>query len=231
MPAKNILKLYIENGYYHIYNRGVEKRTIFQDEQDYKVFLSYLKLYLNPIEQLGERTVTLKNVSFIAPQKPVNNFHNEVDLLVYCLMPNHFHLLVKQRSARSIELFMKSLLTKYVIYFNKRHNRVGGLFQDTYKAVLVENETYLLHLSRYIHLNPAPHVNHVKDTPLYDNYSSYADYLGLRETSWIKKDLILSFFKNTQKTHLRDILSYQSFVEDYREDTTSTLNDLTLDQE
>ncbi len=231
MPAKNVIKSYAEDSYYHIYNRGVEKRIIFNDDQDYKVFLSYLKTYLNPPSSPSKRTVQMENISFTTLKRPLNNYYQEIDLIAYCLMPNHFHLLIKQKSSKSIELFMRSLLTRYATYFNKRYKRVGSLFQGTYKAVLVPNEDYLLHLSRYIHLNP---INHAKEYPLrmlLDNYSSYGDYLGFRKTEWIKKDLILSFFKTAQSAHLKDVLSYQSFVENYLEDSREKLGMLTIEDE
>ena len=126
-----------------------------------------------------------------------------------------------------VESFTRSLLTKYSTYFNKRYQRIGSLFQGTYKAVLIDDENYLLHLSRYIHLNP---FENAKDTPLHSHYSSYGDYLDLRKTKWIDTSLILSFFKNTQKLHLKDILSYQSFVEDYPEDPKEILGQLIIEE-
>ncbi|MEX2007713.1 MAG: transposase [Candidatus Levyibacteriota bacterium] len=228
MPAKNIIKIYVEDGYYHVYNRGVEKRIIFKDDQDYKVFLDYLKIYLQPPQPLLTRTESIGDTVFTAPRRPLNNFHNEIELIAYCLMPNHFHLLLKQRSQRALESFMRSLLTKYSTYFNKRYKRVGSLFQSTYKAALVDNDNYLLHLSRYIHLNP------VKGTPLHIlhmAYSSYGDYIGKRDTKWIKKENILSFFNDTKKTGLVNLLSYQSFVEKYSSDSKETLGRLTLEDD
>lgn len=224
MPAKNVLKLYIENGYYHIYNRGVEKRTIFVDTQDYKIFLNYLKVYLQPQEK-SMKVVSIGNTSFKAVERSLKNFHQEVALLAYCLMPNHFHLLVKQKAPRSIESFMRALGTKYSGYFNKKHQRVGPLFQGPYKAALIENDEYLLHLSRYIHLNP------YKDSPLASTnmYSSYPDYLEKRQTSWLNTQPILSFFQSTKKTSLKGISSYQNFVEDYHRESKQLLGELALD--
>lgn len=226
MASKNVLKSYIENGYYHVYNRGVEKRMIFQDDQDYKVFLNYLKTYLDPPTiDIEPKFVTINSNSFYSQPRPLNNFSKEIELLAYCLMPNHFHLLIKQNSQRSIEKFTKSLLSKYSTYFNKRNERVGGLFQGPYKAVLIEDESYLLHLSRYIHLNPSLHTN---ISPINHPYSSYSDYLGLIHTKWVKPDLILSFFKNAQKYDFKDVSSYQGFVEDYLKEKES-LKDFVLE--
>ena len=157
MPAKNSIKQYLENGYYHIYNRGVEKRTIFLDSQDYAVFLSYLKSYLLPkkekklMEKLSHPTISCRERDKILRELRLNNFYNDIHLLAYCLMPNHFHFLIKQAKAESIDRFMNSLCTRYTMYFNRKYKRVGSLYQDVYKAVLVSSEPQLLHLTRYIH--------------------------------------------------------------------------------
>ncbi|OGD88402.1 hypothetical protein A3F45_01230 [Candidatus Curtissbacteria bacterium RIFCSPHIGHO2_12_FULL_41_17] len=223
MPGKNVLKQYVEEGYYHIYNRGVEKRKIFLDEQDYKVFLKYLKLYLDPPGKLPIRKVSIGNNTFQTVPRPLKNYYDKVKLLSYCLMPNHFHLLIKQTDKKSIELFMRSLATKYSVYFNKKYNRVGSLFQGPYKAVLASDDIYLLHLSRYIHLNPG------KDSPYRMAYSSYPEYLQKRNTSWIYTKDILSHFKTAKKTSLKDMLSYQSFVDDYFQDPKEMVGELAID--
>jgi putative transposase len=228
MPSKNRIKLYVENGYYHIYNRGVEKRLIFQDNQDYRVFLHYLKIYLSPLSGKSGKGDSFTNLT---RRRPLNNFHQVITLLTYCLMPNHFHLLLKQKPANGIEKFMRSLGTKYVQYFNKRYERVGPLFQDIYKAVLIKTDEQLLHLSRYIHLNSLK--DNDKDGPLpeipFESYSSYGDYLGKRKTNWIHPEEILNFFKTAQRTSLKDILSYQSFIEDYPQPPEEILGELTLE--
>lgn len=229
MPSKNSIKLYLENSYYHIYNRGVEKRKIFLDEQDYKTFLKYLKIYLEPPENAKSRKISIgESKSFDAVPRPLNNFSNEIELTSYCLMPNHFHLLIYQKSNKSIEFFMRSIGTKYVQYFNKKYERVGYLFQGTYKAVLVKSDSQLLHLTRYIHLNP---VSTFRESPLRYPYSSYGEYLGSRKTNWIKPQKILEYFKSAKNTSLKDVLSYQSFVEDYIQDSKEILKEVAIDNE
>jgi len=228
MPQKNIIKLYVANGFYHIYNRGVEKRNIFQDVQDYKVFLKYLKEYLSPplkLEKL-KKTFTLKGATFKGVPRQPKNYYREIELMTFCLMPNHFHLLIKQYSAKSIEKFVKSLSTRYSMYFNKKYRRVGKLFQGHYKAVLITEESYLLHLSKYIHLNPFE-----SSQRLTDAFSSYADYLKLRKTSWIKTNFLLSFFDNTTIPEIKKFNSYQKFVEDNDQDSKVILGNLTLEED
>ena len=201
MPAKNVIKQYLKNGYYHIYNRGVEKRTIFESDQDYKVFLRYLKEYLEPKDEtslrkeLADVKIPWKEKNKILKKLLLNNFYKQIDLLCFCLMPNHFHLLVKQKTERGIEGFMKSFGTRYVLYFNKKHERVGGLFQNIYKAVLVKTDEQLLHLSRYIHLNPFPQGPSLQRLEGY-KYSSLPAYLGKWRAKWVKPNEILDYFSN-----------------------------------
>lgn len=204
MPATNSIKSYVPESYYHIYNRGVEKRNIFLDEQDYAVFLSYLKTYLLPKDEenlnaiLQSTTAGAREKDKAAHLLRLNNFSDEIELLCYSLMPNHFHLLVYQYSGDAIDRFINSLGTRYTKYFNRRYSRVGRLYQGVYKAVLVETENQLLHLSRYIHLNPfnwlGIPVSKLNQNPL---PSSLMEYLGQRRTSWVKADRILSYFRKS----------------------------------
>lgn len=224
MPARNSLKIYSAGSFYHIYNRGVEKRTIFEDKQDYKVMLGYLKEALLPVDPNKPKTIfTLQGQSFKGEKRPVKNYSDEIDFVAYCLMPNHFHFLIRQSKSDSIEGFMRSIMTRYSMFFNKKYGRVGSLFQGRYKAVLVNEEPYLLHLSRYIHLNPAEITGSATG-----GYSSYDDFLGLRHTLWIKPELILSFFNNSNLIDFKKGLTYREFVEDYKGDS-SLVKDLILE--
>lgn len=225
MPAKHTVKLYVENGYYHIYNRGVEKRQIFLDEQDCRVFLRYLKLYLSPVADLEKQSFENLRISrFISL-----NLFNEIDLLAFALMPNHIHLLVKQKTKDGIVKLMRRVATSYVTYFNKKYKRVGSLFQSIYKAVLIDSDNYLLHLSRYIHLNPSTlnlEINFL-------NYSSYPYYLEEKHANWIKPEEILSYFRNEQKQWIKNTFSYKSFVKDFKDnvDIGERLGDLVLEDQ
>lgn len=200
MPAKNAIKEYQEDGYYHVYNRGVDKGLIFREDKDYKTFLSFLKIYL-----------TLQGESLqVAPSKILKNYCDDIELLCYCLMPNHFHLLIKQRSLHGMDHFLRSLCTKYVRYFNSHYKRIGPLFQGPYKAVRVENEYQFIYLSKYIHRNPLslpPYEESPRRLREY-RYSSYANYLKLFSQSWVKPESILSYFSRTYEQ-----LSYESFIE------------------
>lgn len=193
MPAKNALKPYITDAYYHIYNRGVNKRLIFKEDRDYKIFLSYLSFYL-----------TLQGLSRKYPSKPVNNFAEQLDLIAYCLMPNHFHLLVHQQHKDTINHFMRSLMRKYVQCFNTHYHRIGPLFQGRYKAVLIESEDQLLYTSKYIHLNP---IKTSGTVPEVYPFSSYQNYLGKINQIWVKTQPVLDCFSK-----IYPHLSYQDYI-------------------
>lgn len=209
MPAKNSIKKYVGNGYYHIYNRGVEKRAIFSDQQDYAVFISYLRDYLTPkdseklLEKLSSLLITSQEKNEILRKLRINNFTDEITLLAFCLMPNHFHLLIKQKNSGSMDKFMNSLATRYTMYFNKKYERVGSLFQGVYKAVLVSTDEQLLQLSRYIHKQAMDSYHLAGQDWLY----SYPEYLRERQTSWVKPEEVLNFFSRNNLN-----LSYRNFT-------------------
>ncbi len=202
MASKNSTKIYVPNSYYHIYNRGVEKRIIFQDEQDYSVFLSYLQTYLTPKDEKALQIILNSDES--SPKDKalkllrLKNYSNDLELLCYALLPNHFHLLIRQKGI-VINNFTNSLGTRYAMYFNRKYKRKGVLFQDVYKAVLIESDEQLLHLSRYIHLNPTKAL-HLSPGRWKESVfpSSLPEYLGNRNTDWIKKDYILSYFSKNK---------------------------------
>jgi putative transposase len=217
MPAKNSLKVYTENSFYHIYNRGVEKRQIFQDEQDYAVFLSYLKTYLLPKEEkqlqdkLANPTTSYKEREKILKLLRLNNFADEITLLAYSLMPNHFHFLLKQKPKNAIDRFMRSLGTRYTMFFNKKYNRIGPLYQSVYKAVLVNSDEQLLYLTSYIHRNPLPEKPASKgqiSRVFFSQLSSLPEYLEQRQSRWVHPEEILTYFSKTNPA-----LTYKSFVE------------------
>lgn len=182
-------KLYYKDAYYHIYNRGNAKEDIFIDEMDYRVYLKRLELY--------------------------KDRHN-VTILCYCLMPNHIHLLIKQNTEKPIYKFIQSLHTSYSMYFNKKCNKVGHIFQGRFMQKNIIHDEYLLHLSRYIHLNPvlAGIVNRAEDY----NWSSYSEYINNTSSKICEKDLILSFFSGQRES------AYKKFVESLKPDFSNIQN-------
>ena len=223
MPHKHIVKTYVADGHYHVYNRGVEKRVIFLDDQDYRVFLHLLKYYLSPLKQDAKHPLSeIPNHTIVRP-RPLSNLNEEVDLLAYCLMPNHFHFLIKQTTEEGMSKLLRRLATIYSMYFNKRHDRVGHLFQGIYKAALITEDPYLLHLSRYIHLNPVELTGlNLATYP----YSSYPYYLGIKRAEWIKPDFILDIFKSPNYS---PFLSYEEFVVASAEDPREAVEKFSID--
>ena len=139
--------------FYHLYNRGVDRRVIFENAQDYKRFLVYLRL-LN-----DEGSVRVNNI--FTSDKSVAEIYNIeqksplVAIGAYCLMPNHFHLLVTPLVEGGLSRFMQRLQTAHTMYFNQKYERTGSLFQGTFKAEHVDDDVYMRYLYAYIHLNPA----------------------------------------------------------------------------
>lgn len=218
MPQRNTVKHYLEGGIYHVYNRGVDKRIIFVDDQDYRVFLHLLKYYLGP-QNMTHPLGGLSTGVILRP-RPLAWLGQEVELLAYCLMPNHFHLLVRQVTKDGMAKLLRRIMTTYVMYFNRRHLREGHLFQGVYKAARVISDEYLLHISLYIHLNPLE-LGVTRMNLVSYPYSSYGYYLGLKNAVWVKPDAVLKSVKSP--------VSYKEFVESYDKDSGKILGDMVID--
>lgn len=207
MPLRKIV--FATDQAYHLLNRGVEQRFIFKNKRDYQRFLELTDFYRyqSPplrfsfynrlsIEEKSEFLKRLKERS-----EPL------VEIITYCLMPNHFHFLVRQLEDSGISDFMRNLQNSFARYFNTKYQRSGPLFQSMFKAVRIETDEQLVHVSRYIHLNPVTafllEPNELK------NYcwSSFPGYLnpGLLE-DFVNPKMVLDFFKSWK--------DYEKFVYD-----------------
>jgi len=144
--------LFAEDEFYHTYNRGVEKRDIFMDVSDYERMMLLLRICNSTtpvnIREYRERMFSLESIWALDIDGPI------VDIGAWCLMPNHFHLLLRERKAGGISQFMQKITTAYTMYFNKRMERVGSLMQGTFKAEPIINDRHMQYLFSYIHLNP-----------------------------------------------------------------------------
>lgn len=189
MPTKNIVKQYLPQAYYHVYNRGWNLTDIFIGDEDFIFFESLIARHLSPTPVADSRG------------RYFRHYYDDIHLMAYCLMPNHLHLLVYQYDKeRAISSLMSSVLTSYTMYFNQKYGRRGSLFESTYKAVTVTSNEQLLHITRYIHLNHP-------DFRSWD-WSSYQDYLWPESRrEWIDTSRVLKLFTSTDK--------YQEFVDDY----------------
>ncbi len=171
--------------YYHIYNRGTEKRKVFLDKSDYRRFLALLYF-------ANQSTPVVLKLQGRTLDELVGKREGEplVEIAAYCLMPNHFHLLVRELQEGGISKFMQKLTTGYTMYFNKKNDRNGSLFQGKFKATHVADDRYLRYLVSYIHLNPVKIIEQkwketgIRDRAAAERYlaqyapSSYRDYLG-----------------------------------------------------
>lgn len=195
MPSQYRNKIYLANTAYHIYNRGVNKQTIFHSNKDYLFYLKCLKEYLTPKEELISELVQKKMKKETMQKKlayllQLKNYSAEISLLAFCLMPNHIHLIVWQKDERAIARFMQSLQTRYGKYHAKRYSRIGPLYQDRYRAKPILDKKYLLDVSRYVHLNPV-----VLGIPYYKyRWVSTCYYKNERATAWLKIKIILEEF-------------------------------------
>ncbi|MES2970923.1 MAG: transposase [Patescibacteria group bacterium] len=189
MPSRNTIRFDADESYYHVYARGASKQPVFLEVVDYVYFINLFKRYLSDKE-------IIRKSGGVYP-----NYHVDIKLLAYCLMGNHFHLLVYQKQKGSLSEFMKSLISSYCRYFNLKYKRSGSLFENRYKSSIILQDNYLQRISRYIHLNP----RNWKRYP----YSSINYYRKGNEPSWLSTDQVLEEYTNRA--------SYINFVEDYEE--------------
>ncbi len=223
----------VTNSYYHVYNRGTDKRKIFLDKQDYYRFIHYLYEFNDD--------VAVTNFSYYESKYPVvsedigldnhpiskgKGRDKLVEIICFVLMSNHYHLLLKQLKDKGISKFMLKVGTGYAMYFNQKYKRTGRLFEGTFKSILVDRDSYIIHLSRYIHLNPVERMESAQGedkkkewgdvADFLSNYkwSSYLDYIGKKNfPSVIDKSFILGYFNNDTENYLKFV------VDRYGEDT------------
>ena len=241
--------IFANHRFYHIYNRGVEKRKIFLDKEDYFRFIHDLFEFndVNPAPPFVNRLKRGGDIKTIggptsnsfsgskkgpipaprAPRKLLIKIHT------FCLMPNHFHLILEQLVENGIKIFIHKLSTGYAYYFNLKYDRVGPLFQGRYKAIQIEDENYLLHLSRYQHINPVELIepkwkeDGIKDWEKVDKFlenyrwSSYLDYIGKKNfPSVTNRELINFYFKTPEE--------YKKFISDWLAEDLEGVEDLIL---
>jgi putative transposase len=188
MPQRSI-KLCADE-YYHLYNRGNNRERTFYERENYGFFLRRLRKYIVPI----------------------------LDLVAYCLMPTHYHLLVLLKEA-DLSHRMQLFSISYTKAMNKRYDRVGALFQGAFQAKHVDENNYLVHLSRYIHLNPV--MAGLVERPEDWEFSSYREYIGLRAGTLPKPEIVLSQFPSPE--------AYREFVESYTSREREIIADLLFD--
>lgn len=194
---------FVEGEYYHIYNRGNSKQTIFNDDKDHEHFINLL-LTLNTDTRIRIKRLPVKNTR-----------DTLVSIGAYCLMPNHFHILITQEKENGISTFMQKVSTAYVMYYNKKYKRTGSLFEGKFKSKYITGDTYLRYLFSYIHLNPlkildpdwkrkARNTSAKMITFLNEyNYSSFHEYIT-DDFSIVNKTAFPDYFP-TQKHFIQNI--------------------------
>ncbi|MBU1110735.1 transposase [Patescibacteria group bacterium] len=215
MPRRNVIKEFCPDSWYHVYNRGVRGLKIFEDKRDKYTFLYLLKKYLDPDYREKKFDPVTGEPKYVRS----NYVYEDAELLAFCLMPNHFHLLVKDISGKGTTMLMRRVVSNYATYYNKESDTSGALFESTYKGVPITSEEQLLHVSRYIHLNPAELVDKLENYP----FSSYPVYLGRKNVAWVKPKEILDCFGPTgielemaSETGFNPVQTYRKFVESYQ---------------
>jgi len=187
MPSRNTVRTDIPDAYYHVYSRGINRQNIFREASDKDYFLYLISRHLSVKPQASKE-------GYAYP-----HYRSRIELLSYCLMDNHFHLLFFQKDQGALSDLMKSLIIAYTTYFNRKYKRTGPLFESRFKSALIDDDSYLLHISRYIHLNPR--------SWKYYPYSSLIHIRKASEPEWLQTDKILSLHKSRG--------DYMEFVYDY----------------
>ncbi|MEK9131625.1 MAG: transposase [Patescibacteria group bacterium] len=207
--------------FYHLYSRGVDKRSLFDDRYDYDHFIKLLYVCNGEIPFIARNT--LKDI-FLC-----NRGETTVEIGAYCLMPNHFHILIREKIDGGISKFMQKLLTAYSHYFNKKYQRTGTLFESRFKAKHADTDEYLKYLFAYIHLNPVKLVEPLwKEKGIKDGvraqeflsqyaHSSYLDYSGVvlgNRGKILDKAAFPDYFQEPKEFNafLRDWLNYKDFA-------------------
>lgn len=211
MPYRKTLL--ISGEVYHIFNRGIAKQPIFLSSSDYKRCIEVINFY-----RFREPKIRFSHYNRLPQEQKRKFFENllkkevDIEIFSYCLMPNHFHLLLKPLNDNSLSKFMGNFQNSYSKYFNAKYDRVGALFQATFKAIRMESNEQLIHVSRYIHLNPSSSLI-IKIENLFDYpWSSLKDYFQKDiENRITSTDYVLDYFgsKDKYKRFILDQADYQ----------------------
>lgn len=196
----------VTNEYYHIFNRGVARMPTFLSKRDYKQALLSILFYNN-----AHSKISLSRFKKFSTEEQIKFYTSRVEseklvqVVAFCLMPNHFHFLLQQLQENGISKFLSQFTNSYTRYFNTTHNRVGPVYQGVFKSVHIETDEQLVHLSRYIHLNPiVSNVIHAEELETYQ-WSSFSEYLNRPNKK--SANIVLQQFRDSQ--------DYKDFVLDH----------------
>lgn len=216
----------VYNEIYHIYNRGVEKRKIFLEDRDYLRFVQDLFEFnddkpVSNVDYYFEKTNMEVGLPYNREQRAKKSI---VEILAFCLMPNHFHLMARQNNEDGITEFMRKIGTGYTNYFNLKYERVGPLFQGKYKFAHIKKETHFIHLPNYIHANPLELLipkwreGKLKNLSMAMSFlekyrwSSFSDYIGKQNFPLItSRDFLADIFGSPR----RYFSDFKDWLEDW----------------
>lgn len=207
MPSRKVPL--VTGEYYHIYNRSQFSMSIFLKEGDANAFFKTMIYYtlINPPRRLSYEKRYKKNTN-----EPTDFTDRLVSILAYCIMPNHFHLLLRQEVENGISTYMQRLTLSFVHYYNLKYKQSGHLFETAFKSVLIESENQLLHVSRYIHLNPTS--AKMVDDPIKHKYSSLQYYVhGGEKLPLYFDDILRSKSRAHYRNFVYDNLEYQQTLQ------------------
>lgn len=211
MPVKYRVKHFETGAYYHIYNRGVEGREIFLEPEDYGSFLKFLERYV--VRDVSTEYSRYKSGKpSVLKRRKEMSLEGEVEVAAFCLLPDHFHLLVRQTAEKGITKLMRRLITTYVVYFNRKYKRMGPLFESIYRSVVVNGEEEglrqrLVALVDDLHWHPVtktarrfgPVLATAQTRPEDYLYTSFKHYIGENKFNWIKNNFIIENKKRFPK--------------------------------
>lgn len=211
---------------YHVYNRGVDKRDIFVDRVDYIRFLHDLYEFndANPAPAFERRYKSQNNTKFQNSFSKQRLHEPMVDILAFCLMKNHYHLLIRPIFSDSMSLFMKKLNTGYAYAFNVKHDRSGHLFQGRYKIKHVDDDKYLKHLVCYIHLNPLKFLEKLdrnKHIDIHRTWKALNSYRWSSHLDYLDQD---NFNSIINKRFINDIFGTAREYKDFAKDWIKSYN-------
>ncbi len=206
---------FINGEFYHLYNRGVDKRNTFEDQEDVNRFFQSMEEFnvVEPVGSIYENSFRKKNKLGGRTSK----LDKLVEFVCYCINPNHYHFIVSQTRDNGISEFMKRLSGGYTYYFNNKNKRSGSLFQGTFKSVHIDSNEYLLHLSAYVNLNNKVHkLNSSSYKLVRSSWNEYIERNKKRQADFCEKSIVLGQFKNPSEykvfaeNSLNDILYHKS---------------------
>ncbi|MBI2405671.1 transposase [Candidatus Microgenomates bacterium] len=216
MPTNRKL-IFANNEIYHIFNRGIERKPTFSDKRELDRALLALNFYRFtklPLK-LSKFLVLPENEQTRVFEGLKKENKKLIEIICYCLMPNHFHFLIKQNVENGISTFASNFTNSYTRYFNTKHKRIGPLFEGLFKAVRIESNEQLIHISRYIHLNPvSSFLIEAGDLESY-RWSSYPEFLGIGGGKISNPQPVLSLFpsKRNYKKFVLDQVDYARQLE------------------